>query len=215
MPTNMDATTLAALLAEAEEKRHQSQQVVLGSQAHLTDLQFRRTALLSHPPPFAAGAARRPARNLRRLDQRIAEFLELIEQHGDTAAQLQSQCDALRAQQQQQQQVTATAAPTADEWAFLWPNTAAPNPGSGPGATPADSPTTSPTGATNSGAVPSSSSQTSVAAADSPPNAAPAAPAAPPIPWWDVADGDDYWTDDEVFIPNIAPRQAPPPRPPR
>ena len=33
-------------------------------------------------------------------------------------------------------------------------------------------------------------------------------PPPPTVEWWEVADGDDYWTDDEIFIPNILPRRA-------
>jgi hypothetical protein len=29
----------------------------------------------------------------------------------------------------------------------------------------------------------------------------------PEIPWWDTEDGDDYWTDDEIFIPTFRPRR--------
>ncbi len=33
-------------------------------------------------------------------------------------------------------------------------------------------------------------------------------PPPPTVHWWEVADGDDYWSDDEIFIPNILPRRA-------
>ncbi|KAK3897087.1 hypothetical protein C8A05DRAFT_39366 [Staphylotrichum tortipilum] len=202
----------AALLESTEEGLLEAQKALGGTRALLANVEFTRVGVLARQQPQTRKAANRRARSLRNIERKIADFAAQVCTLERTVALLCAQCGGLRALQLAVP--TATAAPSAAGEGALVGLNGAVNCGNGYCAAPAANPKT-PSPAISTSGVQWSLPETSgtPGASDGrrsgPGAAAAAASGGQPIPWWEVADGDDYWTDDGVFIPQFAPRRAP------